>query len=271
MDTLLYSHENQRLRLCRHGALLYNSLDVVVSRSLGLYGEYKEQQLNVLLALARYGQMIVEVGAHIGLQTVALAHKVGPEGGVIAIEPQRIAYQNLCANLALQSLRHVVPLNFIMGATEGQGTVPVINPQALHDSTALSLPTEHPGDFVPLKRLDGLGLSRLDLLVVDVEGGEVAVLEGARETLQRLKPIVHVDAHSREHAPQVITLLQHLGYQLWWSITPLFNPFNFFEYREDVYEVKVSYALIGSLERDIPELKSLEPVQSPEQWFEMET
>ena len=57
------------------------------------------------------GDVVIEVGANIGPHTVFLAQHVGPQGLVLAFEPQRILFQTLCANLALNSIhqRRLLP------------------------------------------------------------------------------------------------------------------------------------------------------------------
>mgnify|MGYP003700608023 CR=1 FL=1 len=48
---------------------------------------------------------------------------------------------------------------------------------------------------VPVARLDTLGLDRIDMIKIDVEGAEVAVLEGARDSVARHRPVILLDTH----------------------------------------------------------------------------
>jgi hypothetical protein len=73
------------------------------------------------------------------------------------------------------------------------------------------------GDRVATARattLDACGLERLDVLKVDVEGAEAAVLEGARESLERLRPrAVIVESKGHGDAQRVRSVLRDCGYE----------------------------------------------------------
>ena len=87
--------------------MLYNFHDLYIGRSLDLYGEYSEGEIDLFGQIVQPGQVVVEVGANIGAHTVFLAHRSGPAARVLAFEPQRIVFQTLCANLALNSITNV--------------------------------------------------------------------------------------------------------------------------------------------------------------------
>ena len=97
--------------------MLYNEHDIYIGRSLDLYGEFSEGECDVFRQLIQPGWTVLELGANIGSHTVFLAKRVGPSGRVIAFEPQRIVFQTLCANIALNNLLNVfqsVPKLFLM-------------------------------------------------------------------------------------------------------------------------------------------------------------
>ncbi|TFG83046.1 MAG: FkbM family methyltransferase, partial [Chromatiales bacterium] len=58
-----------------------------------------------------YNKNDTDIGANIGTHTLALARLVGQQGLVFAFEPQRIVFQTLCANMALNSLDNVHCIN----------------------------------------------------------------------------------------------------------------------------------------------------------------
>src|SRR5262245_11832458 len=65
------------LKNCRHGSLLYNRNDQYIGRSLDLYGEYCEARVETVRQLLKPGDVVVDVGAYIGHNTVFLARAVG--------------------------------------------------------------------------------------------------------------------------------------------------------------------------------------------------
>ena len=135
----LLSERHMRLKQCRHGPMLYNVNDVYLGRSLDLYGEYAEDGNRFFSSSLGPGSLAVDVGAHIGCHTVFMAKQVGPGGAVFAFEAQRVIFQNLCANLALNGLSNVRVFNAAAGSEEGTITVPDIDYEAEGNFGGVSL------------------------------------------------------------------------------------------------------------------------------------
>src|SRR5262249_2092878 len=109
------------------GYVLYNANDTYVGQAMERYGEYGEIEASLLRHFSLPGSVAVEVGANIGTHTLALARSAGPTGFVYAYEPQRIIYQTLCANLAMNSIVNVDARNAAAGAEPGWVLIPDID------------------------------------------------------------------------------------------------------------------------------------------------
>ena len=105
-----------RLRMCRTGPIVYNRFDRYVGASLHRYGEFSHSEQALFEVLVGRGQVVVEVGANIGAHTVVLSRLVGADGEVHAFEPQRIVFQALCANLALNQCTNVWARQMAVGS-----------------------------------------------------------------------------------------------------------------------------------------------------------
>jgi hypothetical protein len=92
-----------RLKACRYGTLLYNINDRYIGQALDLYGEYSEGEVVLFRRIVRPGDIVLDVGANLGAHTIFFSTAVGPRGAVLAFEPQRLVFQALCANMALNS------------------------------------------------------------------------------------------------------------------------------------------------------------------------
>ncbi len=103
--------------------MIFNVHDQHIGRSLDLYGEWAESELELLGLFIKPGDVVVDVGANIGTHTVFFAQRAGATGQVYAFEPQRIVFQNLCANLALNGLLNVRA--FHAAASREPGTIAV--------------------------------------------------------------------------------------------------------------------------------------------------
>jgi Flp pilus assembly protein TadD len=100
-----------------------------IGRSLERYGEFSEGECDLLRQMVRPGQVVVEAGANIGAHTLVLSQLVGPAGRVYAFEPQRVVFQILCGNLALNGCLNVVCREVALGDQPGQLRVPPIDYQ----------------------------------------------------------------------------------------------------------------------------------------------
>ena len=89
------------------GYLLYNPNDQYVGRSIEHYGSYQLEELKFFKKEVKRGDHVVEIGANIGAHTLFFSNRVGDKGRVLAFEPQRLIFQTLCANMAINSRTNV--------------------------------------------------------------------------------------------------------------------------------------------------------------------
>ena len=66
---------------------------------------------------------------------------------------------------------------------------------------------------VPTVQIDELHLDRVDLIKIDVENHERAVLEGALETIKRDRPHLILEANSEKYQSHLAEILRSLGYR----------------------------------------------------------
>src|SRR5262249_11490328 len=176
------------------------------------------------------------------------ARLVGPAGHVTALEPQRLAYYCLCANVALNNLHHVVCHQAAAGATAGTLVVPDLDPEAELNFGGLelfALPPCGPGQAVPGRLIDDLRLPACHLLKIDVEGMERQVLAGAAQTIRRHRPILYVEDDRPDRSAELRAALDALGYVLYLHRPPYFNPDNFFHNPTNIFGDTVSLNLYG--------------------------
>jgi FkbM family methyltransferase len=243
--------------------MLYNMHDMYIGRSLDLYGEYSEGEVELFRQVVRPGDVVVEVGANFGAHTVFLAQQVGPEGLVLAFEPQRIVFQVLCANIALNSIPNVSCLHQAVGAENGSIKVPPLDYSRTNNFGGLALGAYEVGEPVPVVPLDGFQLKRCNFLKVDVEGMEEQVLRGAVQTIERFKPVMYVENDKTEKSADLIRYIDSLGYSLHWHKPYYFSPNNFLGNPENVFPNTVSLNMV-CVHKSIPQnLQGFEPVQVP--------
>ena len=161
-----------------------------------------------------YGASVVDLGANIGAFTVFAACAVGPSGRVIAVEPHAPHVRAIGRNLAAN--RGAAPVSVVCAAawsTSGRGTL--VRDSSSESEWRIQPDLDGP---IPLRTLDDLTADlpgRVDLLKVDIEGGEVEAFRGAAGTLGRTDRVV-VECHSPGLRAEVERLLSSHG------LTPVF-------------------------------------------------
>lgn len=150
-------------------------------------GIYELFELVECLRWLRPGDYVIDIGANIGYLTLAMAKHVGPEGNILALEPDPYNYEFLWANVALNQAKNVTPLRLAVGDGFGKA---IINSHHHEGGNAGDSRTwgEAVGQTyeAPSDSIDNLVVpGRMDLVKIDVQGDECAVLRGASETLRR--------------------------------------------------------------------------------------
>ncbi len=175
-----------------------------------IMGTYEAGVQSVLARCVRPGQVILDIGAHLGFFTLLASRLVGESGRVIALEPDPVMTERLRSNISLNEAANVTTLQEAVGESvsslrfspgEGAGTGRLDQRGSL---------------VVPVTTLDELArrFGEPQLLKVDVEGGELDVLRGGWATLKRARPVLIIEVHSREIGTQVAAMLRQLDYEL---------------------------------------------------------
>ncbi|MBT8595639.1 FkbM family methyltransferase [Polynucleobacter paneuropaeus] len=134
----------------------------------------------------------IDAGANIGFVTIPLSNWIREKNGVVhAFEVQRMLFYALCGTVALNDISNVVVHNKGLGSAPAILKVPTQNYGVAQDFGTVSLRyqdqiQEH--ESVEIIKIDDLNLERLDFLKIDVEGMELEVLAGARQTIEKYRP-----------------------------------------------------------------------------------
>lgn len=141
---------------------------------------------------------VIDVGANVGFYTVLAARHLR-RGRVLAAEPTAAAFRRLEANLAHNGVAdRVIAFHGLIGAKAGVGTIHVVPGREEYSSVGGLV---HPSiaaepsvrETLPVQSIDALvdehGL-RPRFIKIDVEGGEEAVLDGAEQTLAKMRPVI---------------------------------------------------------------------------------
>lgn len=205
--------------------MIYNKKDIYIGRSFDAYGEFSEEEVTLFRCVLRLGMIVLDIGANIGAHTLPLAKLVGESGLVLAFEPQRILFQTLAGNMAINSITNVHCFQKAVGKKRGTGYIPEMYYNEYNNFGGIGLTDK--GVPVEIISVDDLNLRDCHFMKIDVEGMELDVLEGAQNTIKSFKPVIYAENDRNENSDMIFQYLDSLGYSMYWHLPPFFNPDNF--------------------------------------------
>lgn len=152
-------------------------------------------ELRLLWKLLKPGMVFVDIGAYHGIYSLVAAKRMGDGGHVVAFEPSPVARRRLELHLRWNGIRSVKVESYAVSAGASDSTFFQV---VSGDTTRNGLRPPSSTDVVapvPVRTLSldeyvvEAGLPRIDVIKLDVEGGELDVLRGAERVLREFRPI----------------------------------------------------------------------------------
>lgn len=161
--------------------------------------------------------VFIDVGCNIGYTALVAASIVGPQGRVVALDAQRECVDATRRNAQLNGLTQVDVVHAAAAARSGETDV-IVTEDSLW--TRLASVGDHPlevrRDRVPAVAIDDLvarrDLRTVDVVKIDVEGGELDVIAGMRWLLSHQRPFVICEMHGRN--AEFCDALEEHGYRV---------------------------------------------------------
>lgn len=232
------------LAAAHHGSMIVNRLDyrmVDAERGYGVGYQILNQAcfdpeeigfVLALLALRRKhmgdGVFALDCGANIGAHTLEWSRHMQGWGSVVAFEPQERIFYALAGNIAINNCLNARAQWAALGSECKLIRIPA--PDYLKPASFGSLElkqsarTEYIGQDISYDEsnmvsvqqvsIDSLDFPRIDLMKIDVEGMELDVLAGARNSIERHKPVMTIEIIKTDRV-QVQTYLTDRGYLLY--------------------------------------------------------
>jgi FkbM family methyltransferase len=250
-----------KLKQCRYGWMLFSG--PYIGTCFDLYGQYSESEVSMMRSFLRDGSIAIDVGANIGDLTVPLARAVGESGKVYAIESHPENFNILCANLALNSLRNVRPLNVFVATSDDVDTGSPSWGKFAYVSERWS---------TQFLALDSLELNSCDLIKIDVDGKELEILKSGEMLIERHRPILYFENDVRESSSDLLSFaIDKLGYSLYWHPAPIFEADNFFGNPVNHWAPKniCSLMILGVPSEREFEVKNLRRVFDKSDWWQL--
>ncbi|MFO0415601.1 MAG: FkbM family methyltransferase [Bacteroidota bacterium] len=208
-----------------HGFKLFIDpiIDNGVERSIFYTGTYEAGTLYIFKQILSSGDVVIDVGANIGLMTLYASSRIGENGYVHAFEPEPDTFKILSQNCALNKKSNI-KINKIALGREKKTAIIYPNLDINRGSSSLVRQDNTNGKIVNVIRLDEyLHLKQLDslkLIKIDVEGYEIEVLEGGREIFKSDRaPIICIEYSgqiaSEDSLAGIYDLIIQMGYSIY--------------------------------------------------------
>lgn len=193
-----------------------------IDRHIFLYGVYEPFMLDLFSVYLKPGQTFVDIGANIGQHTMYAASIVGETGSVHAFEPIPTIYRQIEDSVKENHFEKIIHIhNCALGKTEATeklfisknvGGSSLVNDDDTKETITVHIKN---GD----KELSGI--SKIDVIKIDVEGYEYEVLTGIKQTLLVHKPVLFLefsgsfyDKQRKGNGAKILKLLRECNYSL---------------------------------------------------------
>jgi FkbM family methyltransferase len=157
---------------------------------------WEPQTTKLLLHFSKEAKNVIIAGAYFGDQAIPVAVNIKDAGICHTFEPNKNNSDLIKENAALNGLKNVLINNLALWNKSGEklvfeGEDALASTITADEATENVLHTITIDDYVTQNNV-----GEVNLLMIDVEGSEIKVLEGAREMLQKYKPVVVFETHS---------------------------------------------------------------------------
>jgi len=225
--------------------------DVIIGRSIKIYGEYTQIELDLLNEYINENTIVYDIGGNIGYHCVGFAHRAKH---VYSFEPNLKNYKLLEMNT--ENLKNVTLIKAAVSDVKGRSFISDYELDDLGNYGECMMAEE--GQPCITLRVDDLNIDKPNLIKIDVEGHELKVFKGAMETIRQHKPVIFYEAMHGTGFDEIYDFLHtELEYNLYWIAVPNYNARNFNNISQNVFG-QGGVINILALPKTYPEDKYLE-------------
>lgn len=194
------------------------------STSIYIKRDFYEPELLAIRRLISPASVVLDIGGSFGIFALFMAHFAGPKGRVHSFEPGHFSFSQLSTNVALNQMEQRIVLHHA-AASDRSATLQLFHIGDSPVNFSLGGATGIAAEDVPAVRVADLvpaeDAARVSFIKIDVEGYEIAALEGARPIIEGAKPVIMFEVSASALARQgqtpqdVYAYLACFGYRFW--------------------------------------------------------
>lgn len=181
------------------GLFFVNNINDTIKNILRKGQAWEVQNMNLIKKHIKPGTYALDIGSHIGTHTVTMSHAVGKKGRVVAFEPSKTTYRELCYNLAANKLSNVSAVR--VAVEKEKSLIDVITSHPNNEGGNYVIDSKGGENSALQLTLDDFNLNNISFMKIDVENMEADVLDGAYETILRNRPIILIEIQGNGERP----------------------------------------------------------------------
>lgn len=155
---------------------------------------FEERLQSFYQSILKKGDMVIDIGAHSGRHTIPLAKCVGSRGEVVAFEVQKAPITKLVSQAKAFNIKNIKLQEVALSNYKGESIFYIADDRpeesGLLERSIFNGPTEISEISVSVNTLDSFEFIKPRFIKIDTEGAEFHVLEGAKSTILKYKPII---------------------------------------------------------------------------------
>lgn len=206
----------------RNSIRLHLSLADWIQQQLYFLGDYEKNEIDYLYSTLKEGDTFIDIGANIGLFSLNAAQIVKNTGSIYSFEAFTPNYSTFKKHIEMNTFRNITPEHLAIAGEKGHIEI-LYN----EDYDNVGMASSFLRDFTSREKVESISLdeyvkqkqiSKLDLIKIDIEGGEYAALTGMKETLRIFRPGILIEINtaalrsSDKSEEELIGLLSEYGY-----------------------------------------------------------
>lgn len=184
---------------------------ILTTGSRFIQGQYETKKTSAVEAAVQRGDVIYDIGAHVGYFSLIMAQEAGPDGHVYSFEPRALNFRFLKKHIRINEFSNISTFPYCVGESSGQVR---FNDRTGTGTGHVSEDGDLSVDMISIdgERDQGLNLPPPNVIKIDVEGGERDVLKGTIRTIKQSEPTIILAVHSEELESDCRDLLEPMGY-----------------------------------------------------------
>ena len=171
--------------------LLIDPKNGVLDEYLFINSKYERHITSEMHTYVKPGDIVLDIGANIGLHTILLAKITGAYGQVYAFEPIPSIYTQLEKSIEKNNIKNIRVGKFALGEKKEELYINInlgcVASSSILDKDVSNMTTNIK---IQVRTLDSLNLQKVDFIKLDVEGYEWNVISGGMNTIKRYKPTI---------------------------------------------------------------------------------